>query len=53
MTIFRIRIDFHKDAALARAVKFAQENALPGAKHKLPSFNEYHLRRPGENGFHV
>lgn len=26
---------------------------MPGAQHKPSSFNEYHLRRSGKNGFHV
>ena len=45
--------DFYEHRTLARAVKFVQENSLPGAEREFAVFDEDDLARSSEYGFHV
>ena len=45
--------DFDEDSALARAVEFAEEDALPGAESEFAVFDGNSLTGSGEDGLHV
>src|SRR6266566_658003 len=49
----RVRNDLHVQAALARAVKFAEENALPAARRQFSAFDEHNLAGTGKTRLDV